>query len=302
MDYKKIIKSRDLRIKLLRLFDWIPDKSMIKFQYKMKTGRKLNLKNPQRFTEKLQWYKLYYKNPIMKQCVDKYDVRDYIKSKGLGCILNDVYGIFDKIEDINFDVLPNKFVIKDTLGGGGNSVIIVDDKSKADFTEIKITMSKWLSTSIKRKSSGREWPYEGNKHRIIIEKYIESDIKDGGLVDYKLFCFNGLVDYLYIINGRCVGKHAKLGIYDKDFNKLNVYRNDEFVQEEIFKMPKNYSQMVEYAKIISQEFPHARVDFYNVRGKIIFGEITFFDGSGYMKYNPDSFDYELGKNFDLVKY
>ena len=127
MDYKKIIKSRKVREQILRLLRFVPDKTMVKIQYRIKTGRKLNLKNPQRYTEKLQWYKLYYKNPLMIKCVDKYDVREYVKSLGLEEILNECYGVFDKVEDIDFDKLPNQFVMKDTLGGGGDRVIICKD-------------------------------------------------------------------------------------------------------------------------------------------------------------------------------
>lgn len=128
MNYKKIIKSRETRIKLLSLLNFIPDKTMIKLQYYIKTGRRLNLKHPQRYTEKLQWYKLYYRDPLMQQCSDKYDVREYVKSKGLGHILNECYGVYERVEDIDFDSLPNQFVLKDTLGGGGNSVIICRKK------------------------------------------------------------------------------------------------------------------------------------------------------------------------------
>ena len=133
IDYKKIFKSRKLRLAILELLSFIPDKLMIKIQYYIKIGRKLNLKNPQRYTEKLQWYKLNYKNPLMIKCVDKYDVREYVKDCGLENTLNECYGIFNSPDEINFDALPNKFVLKDTLGGGGNSIIICDDKSKANI-------------------------------------------------------------------------------------------------------------------------------------------------------------------------
>lgn len=129
MDYKKIIKNRETRLKILSMFDFIPDKSMIKLQYFIKTGRRLNLKNPQRYTEKLQWYKLFYRDPLMQQCVYKYDVREYVKTKGLAHILNECYGVYERVEDIDFDSLPNQ--LKDTLGGGGNSIIIC--KYKANF-------------------------------------------------------------------------------------------------------------------------------------------------------------------------
>jgi hypothetical protein len=294
MNYKKIIKNQNIRFAILNCFSWIPDKTMIKIQYRIKTGRKLNLKNPQRYTEKLQWYKLYYRNPIMHKCVDKYEVREYVKAKGLDTILNDLYGVYDNPEDIDFDSLPNKFVIKTTAGSGGQNVYICEDKSKLDKKDLINKLNYWLKQNPK-KSFGREWAYQGIRNRLIIEKYIES--KNNGLVDYKFFCFNGKVEYLYVISDRVLGKSTKLGIYSNNYEKLNFYRGDEGRQENKYKKPICFDKMIEYSEIISKDFPHARVDFYEDKGKAIFGEITFYDGSGYMKYEPDNFDYIIAKKW-----
>lgn len=299
MDYKKIIKSRETRLRILRTLDFIPDKTMIKMQYFIKTGRRLNLKNPQRYTEKLQWYKLYYRDPLMQQCADKYDVREYVRSKGLGYILNECYGVYERVEDIDFDSLPDQFVLKDTLGGGGNSIIICKDKATFDFENAKKQMQKWLSIDSNKKHEGREWVYQGKKHRIIIEKYIESNPSEGGLVDYKFFCFNGKPKYLYVIADRILGQIAGLGIFNVNFELLSVIRTDERPLERNIEKPKNFDEMIDIVKIISKDFPHVRVDLYNQDGNIIFGENTFFDGSGYHKYEPDEFDYELGSYFKL---
>ena len=120
MNYKRIIKNQKTRFKILKLLDFVPDKVMLKMQYRIKTGRKLNLKNPNRYTEKIQWYKLNYRNPLMKQCVDKYAVREYVTKKGLEYILNDLYAVYDNIDDINIDKFPEKFVIKTTNSCGTN--------------------------------------------------------------------------------------------------------------------------------------------------------------------------------------
>ena len=296
MDYKKLIKSRDVRIFIMRMLSFVPDKWMVKLQYCVKTGRKLNLKNPQRFTEKLQWYKLYYRDPVMAQCADKYDVREYVKNCGLEHILNECYGVFDSPDDIDFDKLPNAFVIKDTLGGGGNSVVICKDKEKFDRIECINKLRNWIKPT-KGKHPGREWVYDNKRNRIIIEEYIDSKEDEGGLIDYKFFCFQGKVQYVYGIADRTLGNGAGLGIYNADFELLPYQRADERpLQREITK-PKNYEKMVEYAEKLSKPFPHARIDLYNQNGKIIFGEITFFDGSGYMKYKPDEFDCIMGKCF-----
>ena len=298
MNYKKIIQKRSTRQKILKFLSFIPDKPMIKTQYWIKTGRRLNLKNPQRYTEKLQWYKLNYKNPLMVQCVDKYDVREYVNEHGLGHILNECYGVFESSTDVDFDKLPNSFVIKDSLGGGGNSVIICKDKSKADLDSYRKSMDMWLNKKQIR-AGGREWPYySGKKHRIVIEKYLEQE--DGDLQDYKFFCFNGTVFCSYLMSDyRENHENGKLGFLDRDFNLLNASRTDFKPLDEKPIMPKNYYKMVEYAEILSKSFPHVRVDFYNIDGTIIFGELTFFMASGYLSFNPDSFDYEMGKQFVL---
>lgn len=300
MNYKKIVKSRELRRKILRFFSFVPDKQMITLQYRLKTGRRLNLKNPKRFTEKLQWYKLYYKNPQMVRCVDKYDVRDYVRSKGLEEILIPCYGIYNNFEDINWDVLPEQFVIKDTLGGGGTSVIIVKNKKNENLVGLREKISEWTSIKAHEKCDGREWPYySGKKHRIIIEKYIEPSIDSDGLIEYKFFCFNGKTKWIYVLADREMGKGVGVGIFDEYFNMQSVERVDEKPLKRTIQKPDNFETMKKIAAILSMDFPEARIDLYNVDGNIKFGEITFFDGSGYMKFNPDKFDYILGKEFDI---
>ena len=299
MDYKKIIKSRDLRRKILRLLSFVPDKIMLKMQYRAKTGRKLDLRNPKRFTEKLQWYKLYYKNPLLIQCVDKYDVREYVKSKGLEKILIPSYGVFESADEIDWDALPDQFVMKDTLGGGGTSVIIVKDKNNEERDELKRKISEWTAIKANVKSDGREWPYySGKKHRIIIEKYIDSDSSKTGLIDYKFFCFNGKTEFLYVMGNRKVGEQVRVRLMDRSFKRIPVLRVGDADMDEVSK-PQNYHEMLLIAEKLAQDFPHVRVDLYNVEGKILFGELTFYNASGYMKYDPDDFDIEIGNKFIL---
>lgn len=300
VDYKKIIRSRSVRLKILRILSFVPDKTMVKIQYKIKTGNRLNLKNPKRFTEKLQWYKLYYRNPLMIQCVDKYDVREYVKSKGLENILIPCYGVYDSIDEVDWDALPNQFVMKDTLGGGGTSVIIVKDKSKTSIKELKSRAAAWTSIDAHRKDAGREWPYySGKHHRIIFEKYIKSDAEQGGLIDYKFFCFNGRTAYIYVIADREIGNGAGLSIYDADFCKIGVSRVDEQPLKRFIEKPENFEKLKQIAEMLSDKFPEVRVDLYNEEGQIMFGEMTFYDGSGYMKFAPDQFDFEIGDMFKL---
>lgn len=301
MDYKKIIRSRAMRKKILNLLRFVPDTTMLRLQYFIKFGRKLNLNKPQRYSEKLQWYKLNYRDPLMAQCVDKYDVREYIRSIGLESILNDCYGIYHGPEEIDFDQLPEKFVLKDTLGSGGDSVIICSDRAAFDADSAMNQMKEWVKADGAAKDSGREWPYYGlkRKHRIVAEKYIESRAEEGGLIDYKFFCFDGKAQIIYGIADRTLGAGAGLGVYDREFRQLDVLRADERPLKRTLEKPANFCRLRECAETISRAFPHARIDLYDQDGQICFGEITFFDGSGYMKFDPDEFDYTMGELFVL---
>ena len=302
LDYKKAIKSRAVRGKILEALSFVPDKPMIKLQYWIKTGRRLNLSSPQRFTEKLQWMKLYYRDPLMVQCVDKYDVRDYIRGLGLEDTLVKCYGVFDNASDVNFDVLPERFVIKDTLGGGGNSVIICTNKSQLDLFQVRQQIEQWTNVDGYRRGGGREWPYySGKKHRIIIEEYIESDATQGGLIDYKFMCFQGKPEIIYVLTDRKVGFGAGCGIFNLSFEKIPCLELDETPLNREIQIPENLTEMITYASKVSKPFPEARIDIYSVGGKIYFGEITFFDSSGYQIFDPDEFDFELGSKFILPK-
>ena len=154
----------------------------------------------------------------------------------------------------------------------------------------------------KVKGSGREWPYySGKNHRLIIEEMIESNPSEGGLIDYKFFCFNGKVEFLYVMGDREIGKSVKVSLFDRNFVKLPVSRvgDEEFLKA---RKPENFDEMISVAEKLSEEFPHVRVDLYNVNGKILFGELTFYNASGYMLFEPDSFDVEIGKRWDIKDY
>lgn len=293
MDYKKILKSRETRLAILKMLSFIPDKTMLKIQYKMKLGRKPDIDNPKRYTEWLQWYKINYKNNNLIRCVDKYDVRTYVEEIGLGSILNECYGIYDSVDEVDFDALPDQFVAKDTLGGGGNYVTIVKDKNSFDLDTLKKQMKSWTDEEAHAVSGGREWPYySGKNHRIVIERYLEE--ADGDLKDYKFMCFNGKVECIVYDCDRFTDH--KRNFYDSEWNYIKVDSDHECFEDSIPK-PENLDKMIEIANQLSKEFPHVRVDLYNVNGKIYFGELTFYPWSGYVQYSPDSFDFDLGKHF-----
>lgn len=290
MDYKKIIKNQETRLKILRLFDFIPDKLMIQLQYKIKTGRRLNLKNPTRFTEKLQWYKLYYRDSLMTKCADKYSVREYISQKGLEGILVPLYGVYESVEDINFDVLPDKFVLKTTNGSHTN--IFCEDKEKLYITETKKLLHQWLNK--RPVKAGREWAYYNIKPRIICEKMLGNE-----LIDYKFYGFRGNVEYIKVVKDRFHISGQKQGIFNDRFEQLPYFKNDVGRIDNYLEKPPKFDEMVFIAKKLSQDFPHVRVDLYNIDGKIYFGELTFYDTSGYETFTPDEFDWILGRQFIL---
>ncbi len=300
MDYRKIFKSRAMRLKLLQLLSFVPDKPMVKLQYRMKTGRRLDLRDPKRFTEKMQWYKLYYKDPVMVQCVDKGDVRAFVEARGLGDILIPCYGVYDSPKEIDWDALPKRFVMKDTLGGGGSAVVIVKDKSREDIGSLIRRAGEWTAAGKPKKGGGREWPYySGKNHRIIIEEYIDSDPAMGGLIDYKFFCYDGKPVWTYVIADRSLGEGAGIGVFDSNFRKLDVRRADERPLTRQIEKPAEFDRMKEIARILSAGFPEARIDLYDAEGRILFGEITFYDGSGYMTFVPDEFDFTMGADWKL---
>ena len=302
MDYKKIFKSRKFRLKLLRVLDFLPDKFMLKLQYRIKFNRGLNLKNPKRLTEKLQWYKLYYRDPLMTECAGKAAVRDYVARKGLSHILNEQYGVYDSADEIDFDAVPEQFVIKATVGAASQQVYICLNKSETDPEEVRKKVGSWMyrDPSKPRKNGGREWAYNHVPQKIVVEKYIDSSACPDGLLSYKIFCFGGVARFLYVIADVKEGYFdADYGIYDTSFQRLPYERVGAVSLQLRGGKPDKLEEMIQIAETLSADFPHVRVDLYQVEGKILFGEMTFYNDSGYMKYAPDEFDLIAGDMFEL---
>ncbi len=299
MNYKQIINNRNLRLKILALLNWVPDKIMIPLQYRIHTGIKLNLKNPQRFTEKIQSYKLIYHNHAMLQCTDKYEVRKYIENKGLTKYLIPLIGIYNATSDIDFDSLPNQFVAKTTDGGGGNQVFVCRDKSLISKDAFISKVNSWLSFPKPKKQAGREWAYEnGYPRRIIIERLL-ADGKHKDIPDYKFWCFNGVPRYCQVIGSR--SEKESIDFFDMDWNHqpfrgLNKTCNNALTKPE---KPSTFEEMKTIATILSKDFPFVRVDLYCANNKTYFGELTFYPAGGYGHFTPDEYDYELGSYLDL---
>lgn len=253
-------------------------------------GEDLHLDNPQTFNEKLQWLKLYDRKPEYTIMVDKYKARKYIKEKIGEEYLIPLLGVWDKAEDIDFDALPNQFVLK-CNHNSGLGMYICKDKSKLTENQIK-AIRKNLAKGLKQDYylAGREWPYKDVPRKIIAEKYMEDET--GQLRDYKFYCFNGEPKIIMINSDRETGK-TKADYFDMDFNWLDLKWGYEHALVKPLK-PINFEKMKELAVVLSKNIPELRVDFYEVNNKIYFGELTFFDGSGFDKIEPKEWDKKIG--------
>lgn len=276
--------------KLLKL---LPDYIFLQIKYRYKFNKKLDLKKPQTFNEKLQWLKLYDRNPEYTKMVDKYEAKKYVAN-----IIGEEYiiptlGVYDKFEDINFATLPNQFVIKCTHDSGG--LIICKDKTKLNIKEAR----KKINKSLKRNYfyTGREWPYKNVKPRIIAEQYMV-DESGTELKDYKFFCFNGEPKLLFVAKDRPYA--TKFNYYDMDFKKLPFKQHYKNFNDYIEK-PKGFEKMIELSRKLSKDIPHVRVDFYDINGKVYFGELTFYHFSGFEKFEPNEWDKKLGDMLELPR-
>ena len=294
---KKIITNPGLVILYLmdkNFFWFLPDKYYIKLRYRLVLKKKLNIKKPTTYNEKLQWLKLYDRNDLYTIMVDKYEAKTYVKKIiGEEHIIPNI-GVFDRFEDIDFDKLPNKFVIKCTHDSGG--LIICKDKSTLDITSAKKKINSHLKRNYYR--THREWPYKNVKPRIIIEKYMEDDINTS-MRDYKFFCFNGEPKIMYISEGLENHKTARMSFFDMKFNLIDCKRKDYRLLDYMPDKPKTFNKMVEYAKKLSRNVPHLRVDFYEINGKLYFGELTFFTCSGMIPFENEKWDLILGNYINL---
>lgn len=278
------------------VFRKMSDESYLKLKYRIYYGKELNLENPVTFNEKLQWLKLYDRNPEYTHLVDKADVKDIVAE----IIGNDkiipTYGVWNSADEINFSSLPDQFVLKCTHDS--SSVVICRDKSQFDVAKAKERLTHGLTKDFY--SAGREWAYKGLKPRIIAEKYMSDsgDNTSSELHDYKFFCFNGKVKCLKVDFDRFINHRANY--YDPSGYLLpfeEVICPADSSRE--IKLPANLSEMVSIAEKLASGTPFVRVDLYNVNGQIYFGEMTFYPASGFGFFNPDEWDYKLGQWLDL---
>lgn len=266
----------------------LPDKTFLKLKYRCYTGRKLNLNPPVLYTEKLQWLKLYNRNQLLSKLVDKYEVKDYV-SKMIGeQYVIPTIGVWNKVEDIDFQSLPNQFVLKCTHDSGG--LVICRDKSKLDIIAAKKKLRKSLKNNFYM--AGREWPYKNVPRRIIAEEYME-DQETGELRDYKFFCFDGDAKILFVATDRQNREEPFFDFYDMNYKHLNIRSGHPNANIPPAK-PKNFELMKELASRLSKGFSHVRVDFYEVNGRVYFGEMTFFHHTGMVLFEPEEWNKTFG--------
>lgn len=266
----------------------LPDKLYLKIMFYKHTRKKLNLRNPKTYNEKLQWLKLYNRKPEYTMMVDKYKVREYIKNKLGEEYLIPLLGVWDKPEQINFSLLPNQFVLK-CNHNSGTGMYICEDKSQINEENIKNGLRDGLRENYYL--TGREWPYKNVPRKIICEKYMK-DFTTNELRDYKFYCFNGEVKMVMVNSGRLTND-TRADYFDRDFNWLNIDWGYKHTKESL-KKPIKYKEMIEIAEILSEGMPHVRIDLYECNNQIYFGEISFFDGSGFDLISPEEWDLKLG--------
>jgi hypothetical protein len=266
----------------------ITDKLFLKRKFKKCIGRKLNLKNPSYYNDKIQWLKLYWRDNLASICADKYKVRDYVKEKIGEEYLNDLLSVYNKVDDIDFSLLPDKFVLKATHGSGFN--LICKSKSELKWDIYQKEMKIWLKKDYA--SQNKEWVYNDIQPKLIVEKYLE-DTESKSLNDYKVFCFNGDPKIIQVDIDR-FGSHRR-NFYDLDWNLVDgesAYPNDTNIK--IVK-PEKLNEIINLSKILSYGFPHVRVDFYILNDRVIFGEMTFFHQSGLSFMTPAKFEKQMGE-------
>ena len=268
-----------------------------RIRYRQAFKKKWDPDNPITLNDKIHWLKLntYYKNPVVKQCADKYKVREYIEEKGCSEILNDLIAVYEKVEDIEWDALPDKFAMKLNVGCGFN--IIVNDKSKLDISEAKKKLKKWMRE--KYYLLFAEMQYKGVKPYIVVEKYLEP--KTGILPeDYKVYCMNGKPVYIFVCVGREHNGRPKFYFFDTDWNLARINKDSINAPEGFtLERPSCLDELLSCAKKLSEPFPFVRADFYIVNDKVYFGELTFSPSGGLDMNRLPETDLMLGEMVDL---
>lgn len=278
---------------LRKFAPYIEDKQFLRLKWRHVMGYPLNFDNPITFNEKLQWLKLYDRKPEYTQMVDKVESKKYVAGIIGEEHIIPTLAVYENVDDIDFDALPNQFVLKCSHDSGG--IVICTDKSKLDRKTAVKKLKKGLQTNFFYQN--REWPYKNVKPRIIAEKYMTEE--NGELRDYKFFCFNGIPRFMFIASDRFNKKEeTKFDFFDMDFQHLPFINGHPNSSKPILK-PKGFEEMKRLASKLSVGIPQVRIDFYEIDGCIYFGEITFYHWSGFVKFHPSEWDKKLGEWIEL---
>jgi len=299
MNIKDMIRKNDYgklwiyRLRILKEMYWKrqDDYAFLCKKYKQATGHNLNLANPQRYTEKIQWLKLFYRNELMPICSDKSQLGEYLTSVGYKNLAVEHYGTWKNAHDIPLENLPDSFVLKASHGSGMN--LIVRDKYKINWPLWNKIMNTWLKMDIG--IEGREWPYSQIVPQITAEKYMEDD--SGELRDYKIFCFDGIPTYMEIDENRFTQHKRKY--FDCQGNLLGMEDSHSHLGQLNVDMASIPQEMFSISAELSKPFPFVRIDFYEVNKKLYVGEFTFFDASGLYSFTPDKWDFIWGEKLVL---
>lgn len=281
-----IMSSNKVAKKIRYALRFMPDAMYIQLNYFAHFKRFCNLNEPKTYNEKLNWLKIHDRNPLYTTLVDKYEVKKYV-DEILGGYTIPTLGVWNRFDDIDFNQLPNQFVLKCTHDSEG--LVIVKDKSTLDIQKAKEKIEAALKQNFYY--IGREWPYKNVEPRIIAEPYLEDHV-DGELRDYKFFCFNGQPKLMFVASDR-IKNATKFDYYDLEFNHLNIVQKYPNAGAPLRK-PITFEKMIEFSKVLSENFPHVRVDFYEVDGHLYFGELTFYHFSGFMPFKPSKWDEIMG--------
>ena len=287
---KLILSPTSLSIYLLEKYGkFVPDRQYLQILYFLHMGKKLNLKNPITFNEKLQWLKLYNRKSIYTTMVDKYEVKQYVSGRiGTGYVAK-LYGVWDNPNEIDWSTLPKKFVLKTTHDGGGGSVVICKNKENLNVEDTIVKLKRSMKHDIYKRY--REWPYKNVKPRVIAEELLEDYSSENDLLDYKVMCFNGIPKLIQVHRGR-FDNHTQ-DFYDTNWNLL-PYTQGSPRSTIPTKKPELLGKMLELSKELSMNVPFLRVDWYIVSGKLYFGELTFFDASGFDDFDQIEFNSTVG--------
>ncbi|CVH77512.1 hypothetical protein BN3658_01141 [Coriobacteriaceae bacterium CHKCI002] len=298
---KEVMGDKEARARLMSRLSFVGDVPMVKTLYRLNTGKRLNLERPRTFNEKIQWYKLHYRNPMMTRCADKLLAKEYVREKGFGSIVTPVYAVWETAREMDFSQLPSRCILKCNHNSDG--AVVWDREKMGEVEDIRKRFELMLGNNAFWGS--REWCYRDIVPKVFAEELLVP--RAGGLIDWNVFCFQG-IPKLVLCNAGLMnddGSHAEVArraAFDAGFNYLDIETSMMRIPEGWISKPLFFEEMLHIASALSAPFPHVRVDFFQVDDQMRFGEMTFYSSSGYAEWKPEEWQYRMGDWFELFKY